>query len=88
MSVLVLESRGPKGFAKHYANHVLPARRVERLEETAEKYKKEYGVNILPIECPFSRNQAVIETGWEALQRAFAEQDLCGDCNGRVRCLP
>ncbi len=39
-------------------------------------------------EEPISRNQAVIETGREALQRAFAEQNLCGDLNGWAQCLP
>lgn len=71
-----------EGFAKQHANLVLLARRVERLEETAEKFKKEYGVDVLPLRCDVTDSSS-IEAAVKAVKEHFGHAEvLVNDAGG------
>ena len=48
-----------EGFAKQGADLVLLARRVERLEESANSWKEQYGVDVLPVACDVTSDESI-----------------------------
>lgn len=71
-----------EGFARQHANLALLARRIERLEETAEKFKKEYQVDVLPVRCDVT-DSASIEEAVKAVKEHFGHAEvLVNDAGG------
>ncbi|MBQ6654329.1 MAG: SDR family oxidoreductase [Erysipelotrichaceae bacterium] len=48
-----------EGYAKQGANLVLMARRVERLQASAEEWKEKYGVDVLPVACDVTSSESI-----------------------------
>ena len=62
-----------EGYAQCGANLVLLARRVERLEESANEWEAKYGVKVLPVKCDV--------TDLESIKAAVAKVDeVFGHC--------
>lgn len=68
-----------EGFAQCGADLVLMARRIERLEASAEEWSGKYGVKVLPVKCDV--------TSTESIQEAVAriEQEF-GHCEVIINC--
>jgi len=68
-------------FARQGANLVILARRVERLEEFAEKLRKEYKVKVLPLKCDVTSTDD-INAAAEAAEKEFGRVDILLNCAG------
>lgn len=67
--------------ARQGADLVLMARRVERLEEFAEKLRAEYKVKALPIKCDVTVT-ADIDAAAAAAEKEFGHVDILLNCAG------
>ena len=68
-------------FARQGADLVVLARRVERLEELADKLRKEYSVKVLPLKCDVTSTED-IEAAAEAAEKEFGRVDILLNCAG------
>ncbi|MBP5634295.1 SDR family oxidoreductase [Candidatus Saccharibacteria bacterium] len=68
-------------FARQGADLVILARRVERLEEFAEKLRKEYKVKVLPLKCDVTSTDD-INAAAEAAEKEFGKVDILLNCAG------
>ena len=68
-------------FARQGANLVILARRVERLEEFAEKLRNEYEVKVLPLKCDVTSTDD-INAAAEAAEKEFGRVDILLNCAG------
>ena len=68
-------------FARRGADLVILARRVERLEEFAEKLRKEYKVKVLPLKCDVTSTDD-INAAAEAAEKEFGKVDILLNCAG------
>ncbi len=68
-------------FARQGANLVILARRVERLEEFAEKLRKEFKVRVLPLKCDVTSTDD-INAAAEAAEKEFGRVDILLNCAG------
>jgi len=68
-------------FARQGANLVILARRVERLEEFAEKLRKEFKVKVLPVKCDVTSTDD-INAAAEAAEKEFGKVDILLNCAG------
>lgn len=68
-------------FARQGANLVILARRVERLEEFAEKLRKEFKVKVLPLKCDVTSTDD-INAAAEAAEKEFGRVDILLNCAG------
>jgi len=68
-------------FARQGANLVILARRVERLEEFAEKLRNEYKVIVLPVKCDVTSTDD-INAAAEAAEKEFGRVDILLNCAG------
>ena len=68
-------------FARQGANLVILARRVERLEEFAEKLRNEYKVEVLPLKCDVTSTDD-INAAAEAAEKEFGRVDILLNCAG------
>lgn len=68
-------------FARQGANLVILARRVERLEEFAEKLRKEFKVKVLPLKCDVTSTDD-INVAAEAAEKEFGRVDILLNCAG------
>lgn len=68
-------------FARQGADLVILARRVERLEEFAEKLRKEFKVKVLPIKCDVTSTDD-INAAAEAAEKEFGKVDILLNCAG------
>ena len=68
-------------FARQGADLVILARRVERLEEFAEKLRKEYKVKVLPVKCDVTSTDD-INAAAEAAEKEFGKVDILLNCAG------
>jgi gluconate 5-dehydrogenase len=48
-----------EGYAQQGANLVLMARRIERLQASAEEWKEKYGVDVLPVACDVTKAESI-----------------------------
>lgn len=67
--------------ARQGADLVLMARRMERLEEFAEKLRAEYKVKVLPIKCDVTVT-ADIDAAAAAAEKEFGRVDILLNCAG------
>ena len=70
-----------RGFAKQGANLAILARRIERLEEFAKELAKEYGVEILPIQCDVTSTESV-DSAAKAVEEKYGRVDILLNCAG------
>lgn len=68
-------------FARQGADLVILARRVERLEEFAEKLRKEFKVKVLPLKCDVTSTED-IDTAAAAAEKEFGKVDILLNCAG------
>ncbi|MBR5419276.1 SDR family oxidoreductase [Candidatus Saccharibacteria bacterium] len=68
-------------FARQGADLVILARRVERLEEFAEKLRKEFKVKVLPVKCDVTSTDD-INAAAEAAEKEFGKVDILLNCAG------
>ena len=68
-------------FARQGADLVILARRVERLEEFAEKLRKEYKVKVLPVKCDVTSTDD-INAAAKAAEKEFGKVDILLNCAG------
>ena len=68
-------------FARQGADLVILARRVERLEEFAEKLRKEYKVKVLPLKCDVTSTED-IDNAAKAAEKEFGRVDILLNCAG------
>lgn len=68
-------------FARQGADLVILARRVERLEEFAEKLRKEFKVKVLPLKCDVTSTDD-INAAAEAAEKEFGKVDILLNCAG------
>ena len=68
-------------FARQGADLVILARRVERLEELAQKLRADYGVKILPIQCDVTSTEN-INSAAEQAEKEFGHVDILLNCAG------
>lgn len=68
-------------FARQGANLVILARRVERLEEFAEKLRNEYKIKVLPVKCDVTSTDD-INAAAEAAEKEFGRVDILLNCAG------
>ena len=68
-------------FARQGANLVILARRVERLEEFAEKLRKEFKVKVLPLKCDVTSTDD-INAAAEAAEKEFGRVNILLNCAG------
>ena len=57
------------------ANLILLARRIERLEDFASKWSKEYGVKVIPIACDVTSNES-IENAVNTVEKEFGKCEV------------
>ena len=70
-----------KAFARQGANLVVLARRVERLEELANKLRNEYGVKVLPVQCDVTSTED-IEAAAAKCKEEYGRCDILLNCAG------
>ena len=68
-------------FARQGADLVILARRVERLEEFAEKLRKEFKVKVLPLKCDVTSTDD-INAAAKAAEKEFGKVDILLNCAG------
>lgn len=68
-------------FARQGADLVLLARRVERLEELAEKLRAEFGVKVLPLRCDVTSTEDINAVAARAEQE-YGHVDILLNCAG------
>ena len=68
-------------FARQGADLVILARRVERLEEFAEKLRKEFKVKVLPLKCDVTSTED-LDTAAAAAEKEFGKVDILLNCAG------
>ena len=68
-------------FARQGANLVILARRVERLEEFAEKLRNKYKVKVLPVKCDVTSTDD-INAAAKAAEKEFGKVDILLNCAG------
>ncbi len=68
-------------FARQGASLVILARRVERLEELAEKLKKEFNTKVLPLKCDVTSTED-IDAAAKAAEKEFGHVDILLNCAG------
>jgi len=68
-------------FARQGADLVLLARRVERLEELAEKLRAEFGVKVLPLRCDVTSTEDINAVAAQAEQE-YGRVDILLNCAG------
>ena len=68
-------------FARQGADLVILARRVERLEEFAEKLRKEYKGKVLPLKCDVTSTED-IDNAAKAAEKEFGRVDILLNCAG------
>ncbi len=68
-------------FARQGADLVLLARRVERLEELAEKLRAEQGIKVLPIRCDVTLTEDINNAAAQAEQE-YGHVDILLNCAG------
>ncbi len=68
-------------FARQGADLVLLARRVERLEELADKLRDEYGVKVLPVRCDVTSTED-INAAAKSCEEKFGRCDILLNCAG------
>jgi len=68
-------------FARQGADLVLLARRVERLEELAEKLRAEFGVKVLPLRCDVTSTEDINAVAAQAEQE-YGHVDILLNCAG------
>lgn len=68
-------------FARQGADLVILARRVERLEEFAEKLRKEFKVKVLPLKCDVTSTDD-INAAAEAAEKEYGKVDILLNCAG------
>lgn len=79
-----LGSQMAEGFAKQGADLVITARRVERLNELAEKLTKEYGVKVLPVKCDVT-DTASVNAAAETAFKKYGKIDILVNCAGSAK---
>lgn len=70
-----------RGFAAQGANLAVLARRIERLEEFAKELKKEYGVDVLPVQCDVTSTDS-INAAAKKVEKEFGKVDILLNCAG------
>lgn len=73
-----------RGYAEQGADLVLLARRVERLEESAREFEKEFGVQVLPLACDVT-DEASIDAALAAVEERFGHAEVLVNCAGGER---
>lgn len=68
-------------FARQGADLVILARRVERLEEFAEKLRKEFKVKVLPVKCDVTSTDD-INAAAKAAEKEYGKVDILLNCAG------
>ena len=68
-------------FARQGADLVILARRVERLEEFAEKLRKEFKVKVLPVKCDVTSTDD-INAAAKATEKEYGKVDILLNCAG------
>jgi len=71
-------------FARQGASLVLLARRMERLEELAEKLRGEYGVRVLPVKCDVTSTEEVDAAATRA-EEEYGRVDILLNCAGAAK---
>lgn len=72
-----------EGFAKQGADLVITARRVEKLEDLANKIRA-LGVKCVPIKCDVTNTQSVNEAA-EMAEKEFGKIDVLVNCAGSAK---
>ena len=70
-----------EGYASCGANLVLMARRVERLEASAQEWEAQYGVKVLPVACDVTSTES-IEAALKAADEKFGHVEVIVNCAG------
>ena len=70
-----------EGFAQQGADLVLLARRVERLETSAEELSKKYGIEVLPVKCDVT-DEASVDAAFEAIDKKFGKLEVIFNAAG------
>ena len=70
-----------EGYAQQGADLVLMARRVERLEASAEEWKEKYGVDVLPVACDVTSDESVA-AAIAAIKEHYGHCEVIVNCAG------
>lgn len=70
-----------RGFARQGANLAILARRIERLEEFAKELTKEYGIEVLPVQCDVTSTES-INSAAKSVEDKFGRVDILLNCAG------
>ncbi|MDO5452076.1 MAG: SDR family NAD(P)-dependent oxidoreductase, partial [Candidatus Saccharibacteria bacterium] len=68
-------------FARQGANLVLLARRMERLEDLAEKLREEFSVRVVPCRCDVTSTED-IEAAAKLAEEEYGRVDILLNCAG------
>lgn len=70
-----------EGYAKCGANLVLLARRIERLEASANEWSQKYGVKVLPVACDVTSDESV-GNAISSVKNEFGHCEVLVNCAG------